>query len=212
MQNAILGYILVDMEATLGYILAYRYVALFPLALVEGPLVAFAAGILAALGYLSPLPAFIILILGDVIPDMAYYLFGLYGTDSKFMRGYLERNRSAAGHVSGYEKLWRNAPGKMMFMSKLAYGLSTLLLVSAGMVKVPIGKFFQLALVVTLLQYGVLMFVGYYFGSSLVVADKYLSYIGYVAAGLVLVFIMIFIGVKGFAKKELERLSDTPPA
>jgi membrane protein DedA with SNARE-associated domain len=198
------------MEATLGFILTYRYLALFPLALLEGPIVSFVAGVLVTLGYLSPLPAFTLLILGDVIPDMAYYLFGHYGGKSALMQKYLERNKSAAAHLDTYKKLWHEDPWKMMFMSKLAYGLSTLLLVSAGIVKLPVGKFFRYALFVTLLQYGVLMFAGYHFGALLFGADRYLSYIGYAAAILAVVFITGVIGMKRFAKRELERLSDTP--
>lgn len=195
------------METTLGYILTYRYVALFPLAVIEGPIVSFVAGVLIALGYLSPLPAFTILILGDVIPDMAYYLFGLYGTNTKFMTSYLERNSGATAHLANYEKLWQNSPAKMMFMSKLAYGLSTLLLVSAGMVKMPIGKFFRLALVVTLFQYSVLMYAGYHFGNVFAEIDRYITYVGYVVAVVVVLFIVAFIGVKRYAKKELEALT-----
>jgi membrane protein DedA with SNARE-associated domain len=197
------------MERIFAYILAYRYIALFPLAVIEGPIVAFASGGLIALGYLSPLPAFTILILGDVLPDMAYYLFGVYGTNTSFMNGYLKRNKSATEHLGVYERLWHDAPGKMMFMSKLAYGLSTLLLVSAGMMKLPIGKFFKLALVVTLLQYSILMFAGYHFANAFTLVDHYLSYIGYAMGTLVVMFILGFIAVKRYAKRELERLSDT---
>ena len=96
----------------------------------------------------------------------------------------------------------------MMFMSKLAYGLSTLLLVSAGMVNLPIGKFFRLALIVTLFQYALLMYAGYHFGNALFAeADRYITYAGYAAAIFVTLFIALFIVVKRYAKKELETLS-----
>jgi membrane protein DedA with SNARE-associated domain len=199
------------MESVLGFILSYRYFALFPLAIIEGPIVAFAGGVLIALGILSPLPTFILLVLGDVLPDMAYYLFGIYGTNTTIMQRYLMRNKNAAAHLDAYERLWRVSPLRMMVMSKLAYGLSTLLLVSAGMVKVPIGKFFRQALAVTLLQYGILMYLGMHFGNALATTDKYFSYIGYAVAIIVVVFLVGFIAIKRYAKNALERASDTPP-
>ena len=191
------------MGSTLALLLAYRYFILFPLAMIEGPIVAFAAGVLVSLDYLAMIPTFTILILGDVIPDMAYYLFGEFGMNTRFMEKYMERNSKAATHLESYEKLWHEAPAKMMFMSKLAYGLSTLLLVSAGMVKVPIGKFFRLALVVTLFQYGILFFLGYHFGGAFA-ADRYFSYVGYAVASLVILFIALFIIMKRYAKQKLE--------
>ena len=53
-----------------------------------------------------------------------------------------------------------------MFFSKLAYGLSTPFLISAGYIKLDFKKFIFWALPVTLSQYAILMALGYFFGAS----------------------------------------------
>ncbi len=51
-------------------IVAYRYWIIFPLACLEGPLVAFAVGSLTARGAFDIFAAFAVLMLGDLVPDV----------------------------------------------------------------------------------------------------------------------------------------------
>jgi len=60
-----------------------------------------------------------------------------------------------------------------MFFSKIAYGLSTIFLVSAGFSKISVKRFYQYAFPVTFFQYGVLMVFGFYFGNSYTLVAKY---------------------------------------
>ena len=65
-----------SLHATVALILAYKYLILFPLALVEGPVIAIVAGFLIRLGYLDLSAAYLIMCAGDFFPDTAYYYIG----------------------------------------------------------------------------------------------------------------------------------------
>ncbi len=154
------------MSDLLTLVVHYRYAILFPLAFFEGPIVSFVAGMLIARGYFNVPLAYGILILGDLIPDTAYYLFGRYGERKTLISRYAAKIGIKENHFGAIRKLWHDHPGKTMFFSKLAYGLSTPFLISAGVVGMPLKKFLSYALPVTLVQYALLMALGYYFGGS----------------------------------------------
>jgi membrane protein DedA with SNARE-associated domain len=147
-------------------ILQYRYWILFPLACFEGPVISFIVGMLIAGGYFNPVGAYAILIFGDIIPDTGYYYLGRFGARGPLIERYLSKIGITEEHMDVIQRLWHNHGIKTMFFSKLAYGLSTVFLVSAGLVRMPPRKFYLYALPVTLLQYGALMLLGYYFAAS----------------------------------------------
>jgi membrane protein DedA with SNARE-associated domain len=91
----------------------------------------------------------------------------------------------------------------MMVLSKQAYGLSTPLLVSAGLVNMPYVRFIAYAFPVTLIQYAVFLAIGYYLGYSYDVAIQYVQYAGYLAAGVLVCVIAIYFGFQKYARKKI---------
>ena len=154
----------------LTYIGEYRYIALLILAIVEGPIVALVAGFLVHIGTFTLLPTCLILLLGD-LPDSICYLVGRYSAK----RRNAKKNPRLAKLQDWAEKLWEKHPTKAMFISKLAYGLSLPLLITAGMSKMSYKAFIWRALVVTAFQYGVLMTVGYLLGNVYTAAAPYIK-------------------------------------
>ena len=73
-----------------------------------------------------------------------------------------------------------------MFMSKLAYGLSTPFLVSAGLVGLSPELFFKYALPVTFGQYAVLLTLGFYFGSAYALIAKTFEGVELIIAAIIL--------------------------
>src|SRR5471032_2091804 len=60
-------------------LLVYRYWAILPFALFEAPLMSIVIGFFVVTGHLSLLPAFGIVVAGDMIGDTVLYLFGRWG-------------------------------------------------------------------------------------------------------------------------------------
>ncbi len=190
--------LLEDPSVALEFLIKYKYLVLFPLAFFEGPIVALAVGFLLSIGVLSIVPSIILLVLGDVVPDTMYYYIGRFGKKKRFAEKRLELLKD----------LWGRHPRKTMFFSKLAYGLSIPFLISAGMIGMPYWTFIERAVPVTLFQYGSLMAVGYFFGSSYESATKYVSEVGIVMAILLIVFVTGFWYMKSYASKQIKTMEE----
>ena len=93
-----------------------------------------------------------------------------------------------------------------MFLSKLAYGLSTIFLISAGLVKMPFKKFVSYAFPITVFQYGIIMIAGFYLGHSYALAEQYIKSGAYVVAGILVIFVTAYILVTKYARKEITKL------
>jgi membrane-associated protein len=154
----------------------YRYLILFPLSAVEGPLVSLAVGFLISLGYLDFFFAYPIVILGDIIPDSIYYYVGRLGNKNKLLERFRRRSKFISGNLHVVENLWQEHGRKTMLLGKLAYGLSVPFLISAGLVDMPFRRFLSYAIPVTLFQYGMIIAIGYTLGHSYRMAGRYIEY------------------------------------
>ena len=187
-------------ESLLALIVAYRYWILFPLACVEGPVVAMVVGFLVSLGVFELLPVYVLLLLGDIVPDSIFYWLGRTGHRTAFVR------RALAKRLPAIEHFWHWHTFKSMLVAKWALTLSPALLISAGMARLPFGRYLRAAIPITAFQYAVTMGFGYFFGLSyqtfretLVLAQLT------VVLGVVLFFVATYL-LSRFAKRAL------PPA
>lgn len=186
-----------------SFISTYRYIAILPLAIIEGPILALFVGFLSHLGYFSIIPAYIIMILGDFIPDSIYYFIGRFGHKEKILKRFNNKSGLLSKHLDNLENIWHKNSFKAMFISKLAFGLSIPFLITAGIVRLPYRKFIWQALVITMFQYGVLMALGYYLSQSYKIVVSYVKYAGFIVAGIVIVLISIYFILQIFIKNKV---------
>ena len=184
----------------------YGYFILFPLAAFEGPIISLIAGFLIRLGYFSFLPVLIILVLGDVIPDVIYYYIGRFGNKNQLIEKYGSRSDFILNNFNFLEKIWRNHGRKTMLLSKLAYGLSTPLLISAGLVKMPLRRFISYTLPISILLYSFTVSIGYYLGSSYQLANKYIESAGIVVAAGIVIFILAYSLFAKYARRQIKEM------
>lgn len=147
-------------------ILQYRYWILIPLSLLEGPVVAFVAGTLASVGYFSIYFLAILFFVRDVGLDGVYYAIGHFGGRTHFARRMLAKLGVTDDHLESVRVLWEKRPGWTMLIGKLSYGIASAFIVVAGIVKMPLRKFFTYGILVAILQYGTLLLLGYFLGAS----------------------------------------------
>jgi membrane protein DedA with SNARE-associated domain len=148
-------------------ILQYRYWILVPLSLIEGPVVAFVAGTLAAVGYFNIYFLGALFFARDIGLDGVYYAIGHFGGRSAFARRMLAKIGVTDDHLANVRVLWEKRPGWTMFIGKISYGIASAFIVVAGMVGMPLSTFFAYGSVVAILQYGALLALGYFLGASL---------------------------------------------
>ena len=156
-----------SMDFITEILLQYRYLILIPLSLIEGPLVAFVAGTLAALGYFNIYFLAVLFFIRDVGLDGVYYAIGHFGGRTRFAGRMLKKMGITPDHLKQVRILWIKRPFWTMFIGKVSYGIASAFIVVAGMVKMPLKIFFKYGIIVAILQYGTLLLVGYYLGESL---------------------------------------------
>jgi membrane-associated protein len=184
---------LMSPDAITHLILEYRYWILIPLTFIEGPIVAFVAGTLASLGYFNIYALAVLFLVRDFLVDAFMYFLGRYGGKTRFAHWFYKKVGITEDHLKGVHGLWERNTGKTMFFSKLSYGLAATFLIVAGIVEVNIKKFFFYAILTTLLQYGVLLFLGYFFGGAFGTVSKILNNIGYVIGGVTIIITIYYL-------------------
>jgi len=148
-------------------VLHYRYWILIPLSLIEGPVVAFVAGTLAAVGYFNIWFLAVLFFVRDVGLDGCYYAAGHFGGRTRFAEKMLTKIGITDDHLGHVRELWAKRPFMTMLIGKLSYGIASAFIVVAGMVKMPLAPFFGWGSVVAVLQYGALLVAGFFLGASL---------------------------------------------
>src|SRR3954464_8070499 len=102
-------------------ILAYKYFLLLPIAVVEGPLVMMISGFFLKLGFLSFLPAYLLLVAGDFIGDILWYGVGYH-----FGHGFIKRFGKFFSinekEVATIERLFHKHHNYILFISKITMG------------------------------------------------------------------------------------------
>ena len=157
----------------LRFLARYKYQVIFPLAVVEGPIVTVITGILIARGQLSAVPAFAIIFAADMVSDPALYLLGRFG------RHLLHRLRFVKvppARLEQLEKQFEHSPWKTMVIGKLSYGLGSMFVVAAGAAKMPWLKFLQYMGAVDAVKTTLLLVLGYFFGRAILHSRGYLPY------------------------------------
>jgi len=143
------------------FFIQYKYAAIFPIAVVEGPIITIISGFLVSRHILSFLPAFLVVFFGDAISDTVFYIIGRNGRNLihklKFLRISDER-------LAKMEAQYEKSPWKTMIVAKVSYGLGTVFMLASGVSRMPIKRFFQSAFVLNAARSLILLSIGYYFG------------------------------------------------
>ena len=196
----------VNIEHLTALILAYRYWILLPLSFLEGPIVAFVAGTLAAAGYFNPWALAVFFFARDIIVDGLMYALGRFGRQTRPARWFFAKVGVTEEHLEDVRKLWNEHPGKTMFFSKLSYGLAAGFIIVAGMVEMPLKKFFYYGALIAVAHYCTLLVVGYYFGATFggTIAG-FIEQAPYVLTALGVLWILYYL-FKRFMTKRLKRM------
>src|SRR4051812_5717647 len=67
------------MDQVIALLSTYRYWIIFPLAILEGPILTIILGFLVTLGQFNPFAVYAIIVLGDFCGDLLHYSIGRWG-------------------------------------------------------------------------------------------------------------------------------------
>jgi membrane-associated protein len=177
----------------------YKYLILYPLAIVEGPILAVVAGFLCTAGLLNAFLVYPIIVLGDITGDSLCYMFGRWGVPG-FLKGFVKRFGLRPQNMERVRAYFDSNPNKTISLSKITLGIGFAGIYLAGNAKIPYPKFIRICLVTSALQYVVYLGIGLLFGSAYQQISHYLDFFAALTFVIALAIILLFI-VKSIRKK-----------
>ena len=181
---------------------AHPYLWLFPLAVVEGLLVAMVAGSMVSLGLVSWPLAYLLVVAADLVGDTAFYVLGRFGHRPRVRRalGRLGVNSSSLDRL---EALFRKRGARVLVGGKLTHFAGAPVLAAAGLARIGYGRFLLWNLVATVPKSAALMAVGYLFGWQAV------RYLDRGSALLLLISLAALVGLVAWRWSKRDRGEDS---
>ena len=169
----------------------YQYFILFPLSIIEGPILTVVAAFLTTLGIMKLSIVYLVVVLGDVVGDTVVYSIGRWG-GSKLGRfeGFL---RITPEKIESTKEYFNAHYYRAIFVSKFFHGIGAAGLLTAGILKTPYLRYILLCSSVSAIQSGALLFLGVVFGHMYVQISKYMDYYAMTMTIIGLVAIALFI-------------------
>ena len=163
------------MDHILYLLSQYKYLLLFPLAIVEGPILAVIAGFLCMGGFLNIFIVYPIIVLGDITGDSICYMFGRWGVP-RFVKSIARALGMKAEKIEKVRAYFDTNPRKTIALSKITLGIGVAGIYLAGNAKVAYDKFIRICLVTSALQYVVYLGIGLLFGGAYKQISHYLDF------------------------------------
>jgi len=181
---------------------AHPYLWLFPLAVVEGPLVAMVAGSMVSLGLVSWPLAYPLVVAADLVGDTAFYVLGRFGHRPRVRRA-LGRLGVKSSSLDRLEALFRKRGARVLVGGKLTHFAGAPVLAAAGLARIGYGRFLLWNLVATVPKSAALMAVGYLFGWQAV------RYLDRGSALLLLISLAALVGLVAWRWSKRDRGEDS---
>ncbi|MCX6702149.1 MAG: VTT domain-containing protein [Candidatus Zambryskibacteria bacterium] len=171
----------------------YRYLFIFPIAILEGPIITIISGFLVYLGLLNIYIIYILLVIGDLTGDAFHYAIGKYWRKSSWVKRY--------GHFLGYnekseesiENHFKKHEIKTVLSAKVLHGMGTAIQITAGIAGINFFRYIGVSLLGTIPKTLVLLLVGYYVGGSYIKIDGYLNTAAFITISVFLLVFLYFI-------------------
>jgi membrane-associated protein len=187
------------MEHIVYLLSQYKYFILFPLAIVEGPIIAVIAGFLSTNGLLNPFIVFPVIVFGDIIGDSICYSLGRWGVPG-FLKKIGYRFGLNPKRMDRARFLFDSNPITTISLSKIILGIGVTGIYMAGNAKIPYYKFIRICLVTSMIQYIFYLGIGLLFGHAYIQISHYLNYFASICIITVLAVILFYF-IKSMLKK-----------
>lgn len=171
----------------------YTYWLIFPLAIIEGPIIIIVTGFLAYLGTLNFFIAYAVVTVADIVGDFLYYSIGRFWRTSTrikkigYFLGYSDRSEEFLENHFKKHKI------KTFFVAKFAHGIGGTIQIASGIAKVNWIEFLWYSILGTMPKVLILFSIGFYAGHSYAKIDGYLGYIAVTTLTLAILAILYFV-------------------
>lgn len=178
----------------------YRYFLLYPVVVIEGPIVTVIAGFLASLGFLDVFWVYVVVVLGDLTGDSLYYALGRWGR-KRIVEKYGWHVGITPRLIEKFEGYLHKHTAKTLFFGKFSQALCVPILIAAGVAKVPYRKYITINLFATLIKSLILLLIGFYFGQAYAKIARYLDITAIIVLILAVIFLLFYLYMQKLAPK-----------
>lgn len=180
-------------------LITYGYWAIFPIAVIEGPIIAIVAGFFVASGHLNGLVVVSTLVVADLIGDTLYYALGRYG-GRKAIAKWGPYVGVSEHRVLRFKKIFDRHDWKILFFGK-TNAAGSVILAAAGVAEMPFLRFMGWNTIASLPKVLFFVGVGYFIGDSYTKAETYLTYSGIISTVVAIAALIIWAIVGGYVSK-----------
>lgn len=171
------------------WFIKYKYWVIFPIAVVEGPIITIITGFLASMGYLGLVAGFLTVSIGDLVGDSLTYWIGRLGRE-RFVRRYGKYFGLTWARVEKLEHYFEKHSRATFLFGKFMHGSGYVTWFATGIARVPFGRFLGFNTITTAIKSTILILIGYYFGRAYMTFDSVLSKISLIVFAL---FVVVYI-------------------
>jgi membrane protein DedA with SNARE-associated domain len=176
----------------ISWVIAHGYFLFFVAAFFEGPLVTAAAGVAAALGYYSIWIILLLSVLGDLSADTVYYAIGYLG-GRPLINKYGKYVGLTKERMDTIQHLLHRHARKTIFIVKLSPIIPVPGILAIGSARVPVRKFIETSLLITLPKSLLFGMVGYLSGKAYTKLSVFVVHSQYIMWGIVAVAILVYV-------------------
>ncbi len=189
----------------LALLTQYGYILIFPISVVEGPIVSVISGFLVSLGYFNIIIVFFILLLGDLVGDVIFYTLGFLSRHS-FIKSFGKYIGINEERVAILEKHFKSHDWKILLIGK-TQPIGAAILFSAGVARMPLRKYVLYNVIGSVPKVIIFLLIGYYFGDAYKKIAVYLDYTGLISIVIITLLIASYLLIKLYTKSKNKDLN-----
>ena len=130
-----------SLDQIVQLVIQFKYIILYPIAVLEGPIISIIAGFLVSKGYLGFIITYLLLMAGDLTGDIFYYGVGRWG-GRKLIDRWGPRLGLNPKRMAKVDDHFLRHGGKTLLFGKWTQTVGAPILVTAGAIRMPLGKYF----------------------------------------------------------------------
>ena len=193
-----------SLDSLIVLLSTYKYFLLFPISVVEGPIISVISGLLCSQGIFSIPITYFVLIMGDMVGDTLYYSIGRWGG-----RPFIKR----WGHFFGLnenrliklDSHFKIHAGKTILIGK-TQAIGGFFLAAAGMSKMSYPTFIWFNFIGTVAKSMSLLLIGYFAGHAYKLIDQYLGFYAIIITTILVAIVISYFLIKKLRDKRLPKL------
>lgn len=163
----------------------YGLFILFPLAILEGPIIAALAGYMVFLGHFDAVSALVVLILADLAGDIIFYRLGMVAK-TETGRKWLKRLRIRDEQLEYFEAQFAYRGGTIIMLGKILHAPGIVTLIAAGAVHMNLVKFLFYNFVSATPKLALMHYLGYHLGARFSEVEHFVFDYGVIIGGVLI--------------------------